>query len=237
MKRLTAVASLVLLVAPAAAMAADHIDSPAAVASPTADITDVYAWMSDDAESVNLIMNVAPFAGESATFSDAVTYAFHVNSATGYGEEQTETLVLCQFYAADGIECWVGDEEYVEGDPSSSAGVASDSGALRVFAGLRNDPFFMEFSGFTATVETVVNVAGDLEFDAAGCPTVDEATSTALVTQLQSGAPVDGEEELPPATDTFAGSNVLSLVLQVDKDLLTDGGPILGVWGSTHRAQ
>lgn len=236
MNRKVVAMALGMLAAPTLAFAADHIDSPAAVASPNADITDVYAWMSDDAENVNLVMNVAPFASGEAAFSDAVTYAFHVNSATGYGADQTETLVICQFYAADGSECWVGDE-YVEGDPGDSAGITSDSGALRVFAGMRNDPFFMEFTGFTATVDTVVSVAGDLTFDAAGCPAVDEATSNALVTQLQSGAPVEGQEELPAASDTFAGSNVLSIVLQIDKDLLTAGGPILGVWGSTHRAQ
>ena len=36
--------------------------------------------------------------------------------------------------------------------------------------------------------------------------------------------------------DTFAGANVLSLVVQVDKDLVTAGGPLLSVWASTHIA-
>lgn len=217
------------LLSGATALAADHIDSPAAVAEPTADITDLYAWMSSDAEKLNLVLNVSPFSSETSLFSDAVVYAFHINSSEAYGMEQTETLLLCKFASADDIECWLGDE-YLAGDPSDEAGITNASGGLRVFAGLRNDPFFMEFAGFTETVSTVIGAASSLDFDAAGCPQLDEATSNLLVGQLQSGP--EGEA----ASDTFAGANVLSLVVQVDKDLVTAGGPLLSVWASTHIA-
>jgi hypothetical protein len=219
-----------LLAIPLLGQAADHIDSPAAVAEPTADITDLYAWMDSDAENLNLITNVAPFAAEGMAFSDAVQYVFHVNSSAGYGQAQTETEILCQFTAPPEIECWVGDE-YVAGDPSDEAGISSESGAIKVFAGLRDDPFFMEFIGFTETVGAVVAAAGGLDFDEEGCPDVPEETRAALVAQLMSGA--DGAD----ASDTFAGQNVLSLVVQVDKSLVDDGGPVLGVWASTHAAQ
>ena len=55
--------------------------------------------------------------------------------------------------------------------------------------------------------------------------------SDALVGQLQHG--MDGAG----ASNTFAGSSVLSLVVEVDKALVTGGGPIVGVWGSTHAAE
>jgi hypothetical protein len=208
--------------------AADHIDSPATVAEPTADITDLYAWMNSVAQSLNLVMDVAPFSEAGAQFSDAVAYVFHVNSSMGYGEAQTETQVICQFYAASKIECWAGDE-YVEGDPASEAGISSSSGNLRVFAGMRNDPFFMEFTGFTETVKAVVAAAPSLTFDDEGCAMLDADTSNALVGQLQSG------EEGAAASDTFAGANVLSLVVQIDKSVVDSGGPLLGVWASTHK--
>ena len=211
-------------------MAADHIDAPAAVSDPTADITDLYAWMTPDAERVNLILNVTPFAGPGASFSTAAQYVFHVNSSTGFGAPQTETQIICRFYTAQALECWAGGS-YVEGDPSSTAGITSTDGNMRVFAGLRNDPFFMEFTGFTETVNAVVAAAPSLTFDGEGCPAVDAATSGVLVGQLQSGA--NGAA----ASDTFAGSNVLSLVVQVDKSLVTAGGPVLGVWASTHQAR
>lgn len=230
MKKSTPLIGLALgaLLVPAAGFAADHIDSPAAVAEPAADITDLFAWMSADAAKVNLVLDVTPFAGADSKFSDAVQYVFHVNSSTGYGEAQTETLILCQFNAAGAIACWAGADEYLAGDASAEAGLSSDSGALKVFAGLRNDPFFMEFTGFTQAVETVIAAASGLEFDDQGCPAVDEATSGVLVGQLQSGA--DGA----PASDTFAGANVLAIVVQVDKAVVTAGGPILSVWASTN---
>ncbi len=233
MKKSTPLLGLALgaLLIPAISLAADHIDSPSAVADPAADITDLYAWMSSDASKVNLVLNVSPFAGAQSQFSDAVQYVFHVNSSTGYGEAQTETRIICEFDDAGAVACWAGSDEYVTGDASAVAGLASSSGALKVFSGLRNDPFFMENVGFNNTVSAVLAAAPSLTFDGAGCPALDQATSNALVGLLQSGT--DGAA----ASDTFAGSNVLSLVIQVDKDVVSSGGPLLGVWASTHAAQ
>lgn len=211
---------------PPDASAADHIDGPSAQIDPAADISDVFAWMNADASRLNLVANVFYSAGPTAAFSPAVQYAFHVGSGAAYGDVADEALVLCQFYDTNRIECWAG-EEYVEGDPSDPAGIASDSGRLRVFAGLRDDPFFMEFDGFNETVAMVVAAAPSLTF-VDGCPTLDTDTQQALVAQLQSNA------EGAPASDTFGGSNVLSLVVQVDPELLSVNGPVLSVWASTH---
>jgi hypothetical protein len=218
------------LLAPQATRAADHIDAPAAVADPSADITDLYAWMSSDASKVNLIMDVTPFAGADSAFSDAVQYVFHVNSSAGYGMPQGETTIICEFDAASQIECWAGDQ-YVKGDASAATGLASANGKMTVFAGLRDDPFFMEFNGFTRTVSTVVGAAGGLTFDAEGCPDLGATTAGVLVGQLQHGV-----DDATDASNTFAGSNVLSLTIQIDKDVLTGNGPLLGVWASTNQA-
>src|SRR5262245_27962013 len=40
------------------AVAADHADGPRASADPSADITDVFAWMSPDAGRLNLVMDL-----------------------------------------------------------------------------------------------------------------------------------------------------------------------------------
>jgi hypothetical protein len=210
------------------AFGADHIDAPATTADPAADITDLYAFMSADGKSVEFALDVAPFATKASRFSDAVQYAIHVNSSTGYGKAQTETLVVCEFSATGAIECWVGGKEHLRGDASNPTGIATQSGKVRVFAGLRNDPFFFNLDGFKHAVATVEAATG-LTPDPAGCPNVNAATSAVLVGQLQHSA-TDG----PPA-DTFAGKNVLAIVLEIDKSLLTAGGPTLGVWASTHR--
>lgn len=199
-------------------MAADHIDSPAVRADPATDLADVYAWTTADTRHINLVMTVPV-----AAFSDAVQYAFRVESSSAYGTAGVEVDVICTFATNQNLECWVGDRDYVSGDASNELGLLSETGRVRVFAGQRNDPFFFNFSGFNATVAAVVAAAPSLNFDGAGCPTLDTATSNALITQLSTGG------------DDFALSSVQALVLQIDRSLLTAGGDVVAVWGSTHR--
>jgi Domain of unknown function (DUF4331) len=212
------------------ALAADHQDGPAATADPSADITDVFAWMSSDASKVNLVMDVFPFATGTPKFSNTVQYVFHTSSRPSYGVAAAATVnVICTFDTAQTISCWAGDE-YVTGDASSTGGLTSASGKLKVFAGLRNDPFFFNLDGFKATAADVTAAKGSLSFDNNGCPLLDGATATALVTQLRT-APDGGAPQ-----DHFLAANLLALVVQLDKSVLTSGGPLVSVWAATHVA-
>ncbi len=234
-KPLRALGIVLALGIPMVAPAADHLDSPTAASAsePSADLTDLYAWMTADATKLNLVAAVNAGAGDDAVFSDAVVYEFSVSSAAAYGEPQTSTVVTCKFVDDTNIECWAGND-YVVGNPSDPAGIVSDNGGLRVFAGLRDDPFFLEFSGFQNAVNAAVGAvtAGQVEFDAEdqGCPSLTEEQATALVGALTSGN--DGA----PASNTFAGQNVLALVVQVDKAIVDRGGPVLGVSVSTYSS-
>ncbi|MEO0325896.1 MAG: DUF4331 family protein [Myxococcota bacterium] len=236
MKKRWTLMALAACLAPAMVQAADHLDYPGASGDPTTDITDVFAWTDTAASNVNLVMNVAPFATDGSAFGTAAQYVFHVGNTDAFGGATDERTVLCQFWSATGIECWVQGADgsvlaYVEGNPSDPAGITSDDGGVRVFAGARNDPFFFEFNGFNNTRAAVLDAAGALTFDDAGCPALDEATSMALVGLLTSDDTMGA-----PVSDDFAGSNVLSLVLQIDRDLLTrDGNDVLAIWGSTNR--
>lgn len=224
------------------AFAADHGDAPAAANEPTADITDLYAWMSNDTTKLNLVIGVDPDAGSSDTFSPAVVYVFSIASMSAFGQGQTGTRIACKFIDGTNIECWLlggstdatvrTGNDYVVGDPSSTEGLTSAGGGLRVFAGLRDDPFFLEYNGFNATINAAVGEvkANRVTFDAEGCPLLTPAQQTTLVDQLKHG--LDGA----PPSNFFAGKNVLALVIQIDKRLVTVGGPILGVWASTHAA-
>lgn len=207
--------------------AADHTDAPGATAAADLDILDLFAWMDSDAENVNLVLTVNPFNDGTGTFSRTGQYVFHVNSSSAFGETATETLVVATFDANDEVSVWVGDgttvTDYVSGDASATAGLASVSGDVRVFAGLRNDPFYFDLNGFTTAVGTVRGALGALSYDADGCPLLDLATSNALRTQLAGG------------DDSLAGADVSALVIQIDKTLLNGGGDILGVWASTHN--
>ena len=210
--------------------AADHADSPRAAADPAADITDVFAWMSPDARRVNLIMGIGRDVAPDARFSDAVQYVFRTGSDDVYSVASlpdATTNIICTSDAEQVVTCRVGAIT-VSGDAGDPAGISDPEGRVRVFAGPRNDPFFFNGSGFRQTARVVTEAAPGLTFDEAGCPALNADTAAALREQLRT------EPDGSPAQDDFAGFNILALVLSIDKSLLTRGGPILEVWGSTH---
>jgi len=209
---------------------ADHVDGPAASADPAADITDVFAWMAPDAQRVFLVMNLTRNATTASKFSDRVQYVFHTTSRPSFGASPSpEVAIICTFNQAQIIQCWAGNDAYVTGDASTINGIVSDVGKLHVFAGLRNDPFFFNLAGFRATSRTVAEDAASLQFDPAGCPLLDNETAAELVTQLAT-APHRG-----PAVNNVDRFNALSIVIALDKSIVTKNGPILSVWGSTNR--
>jgi hypothetical protein len=227
---LTFLAAVVLVCTCPRAWAADHVDGPQASADPAADITDVFAWMTPNASKLILVMDLTRNADQTSRFSDSVQYVFHTASRPSFGAAPSaEVPVICVFDQQQQIQCWVGDQAYVSGDAGGRDGITSRNGKLRVFAGLRNDPFFFNLAGFRETARTVTAAAGGLTVDAAGCPALDEATAQALVTQLQS-APGGG-----PAVNSFDQFNVLAIVLEVDKSLVTTNGPIVSVAAATYR--
>ncbi|MFN7955806.1 MAG: DUF4331 family protein [bacterium] len=229
-RRYPAAAAVAVFTLAAPAWSADHRDSPSVIADPSADIADVFAWSAADGNRVNLVMTVGRAVAEDFQFSDHVQYVFHTQSAASFGASEAPAVnIICEFDASQTASCWAGANEYVTGDASNAAGITSSSGAFRVFAGQRNDPFFFNLDGFNHTVAVVDSVEASLTFDDNGCPLLDDATAATLRTLLQSNADGTG-----PATDTFASSNILAIAVSIDKSILTSGGPILSVWGSTH---
>jgi hypothetical protein len=216
------------------ALAADHRDSLVVKADPPSDINDVYTWVAKD--KVVIAMTVFPAAPKEAKFSDKTQYVIHTTSGKAFGEAASKLDIVCTFDAAQMITCKAGEGpglpvmDMVTGDASAEAGIESDSKMIKVFAGPRKDPFYFNLDGFGKTVEIVVGAAPGLMADAAGCPALDAATSMMLVTQLKSD-PMGG-----PAKDFFAPLNGLAIVLELDKSLMTAGGPILSIWGATHAA-
>lgn len=210
------------------ALAADHLDSKAATGDPAADITDVYAW--SEGNNLLFVLNVTPLATAESRFSNVVQYALHTESSAKFGAAGDKLDIIATFDDLQTISLWIGEKDYLTGDASKTDGIKSDSGKVRVFAGLRADPFYFNLDGFKDAVATVDSVEKQLQYDGAGCPTVDMATSGLLVGMLQGTA-----MGTMPAKNFFATVNVLSIVIEVDKTLITTGGPIVSVWGSTHK--
>lgn len=213
-----------LALSPSSAGAADHFDGPGVTDDPATDIADVYTWTSPDGLRVNLAMTIV-----AARFSDAVQYVFQLESSAAFGQAGTKYDLICTFDAEQKVSCWLGDDEYVGGDATGTLGVRSESGKMRVFGGRRSDAFFFNAEGFSSAISKVQAAAPSLTFDAAGCPAVDPATSGVLVTALQTNA-LGG-----PPTNFFRSRRVSALIVELDKTLISGGGPILAVWASTRR--
>jgi hypothetical protein len=208
------------------AESADHQDSPATTADPTADINDVYAFMSGT-NNVIFAMTVFPNAPQGAQFSNTVQYVLHTMSGMAFGMATSSVDIIATFDVSQVVSLWVGQSEFVTGNGSQAGGLTSADGLVTVFTGLRADPFFFNLDGFKATVTDVI-AAEPLPTNDAGCPTLSAATSAILAKQLDS-APDGG-----PPGNHFATFNTLAIVVQVDKSLVTQGGPLVSVWGATY---
>jgi hypothetical protein len=232
--------------------AADHGDAPGTAANPMADINDVYTWMTSDGNKVNLVMTVSPADDGQRHFGPTIEYVFHVRSSVDFAHAgtSTETNVICKFADDTHAQCWVGANHYIAGNPSG-AGITSGDGKIKLFAGRRSDPFFFNLQGFRDAVKAVDNAEGsngsglDILKDAAGCPNLGLATpgTPAAIRGLLQEGPQGSAAGAPCSQgsgsadrDCFINLNVMAIVLQVDKTLLTPGGPVVGVWGSTHTA-
>ncbi len=205
--------------------ASNHLDSPTAIANPQADIGDIYAWMAPDGHQVNLVMTLV---GHS--FSDRLRYVFHVDSGKQFGKTTATTSIVCRFPAPKDLDCRAGRADVARGDASNPPGLWGRHHRFRVFAGLRDDPFFNNVKGTRAAYQVALKaLSNGTVMDRAGCPNFDHATSEAIFDQWRH---TDGG----PAKNFLAGWTSSALVISVDLDVVNSGGKLLAVWGSTSSA-
>ena len=216
-------AALVLASAAQGALASDHLDSPAVIADPRADIGDLYAWTSGDGRQLNLAMTIVGHA-----FSDRIDYTFHVDSGARFGHTTATTAIVCRFADSTNTDCRVGDADRAVGDATAANGIAGRKHRFRVFAGLRDDPFFNNVRGsrdaFGVAAEALQ--AGRGNTDAAGCPRFDAATVRTMMDRwrhTEGGSP----------QDFLAGWTPATIVISVDLALVNEGGNLLAVWATT----
>jgi len=205
------------------ASASDHLDSPSVIADSRADIGDIYAWTSPDGRQLNLVMAIVGH-----TFSDRLHYTFHVDSGRGFGRTTATTTIDCHLATATEMECRAGYGDYARGDASVTPVFEK---RFRVFAGLRDDPFFNNVKGTRAAYNTAVAaLKAGAAHDDAGCPAFDRATSDAILDQWRH---TDGG----PAKNFLAGWTPASLVVAIDLDVVAKGGTLLAVWATTSDDQ
>ena len=219
------IALLPLLIA-GAAQASDHLDTRTVIEDPRADIGDLYAWMSPGGERLHLAMTIVGHA-----FSPDLDYAFHVDSGERFGRTDASIDIVCRFPAAGEATCNAGEVERVQGETGTQAGIASRSGRLRVFAGLRDDPFFNNVKGaHDAYQVAAAAMKRGVAVDADHCPALDEETSDALLDAWR-------HTEGGPAQNFLHDWTPASLVVSIDRDLVDEGGGLLAVWATTSARQ
>src|SRR5947209_7212806 len=182
-----------------------HISGPRAVAEPIADITDLYAFPSPERpRSLVLVLNTLPFAPADASFSDGLIYRFRMRplSVNGHdgpapfdvgGDELAFDCVFSAPMSRDGT-----DRLEQEGACSTPGGetvsfrVNDEQGGqahgLRVFAGVRWDPFILDAPAALNTIAT-----GKLAFSDPGAIYLDGKNVLSLVVEVDRTSLFDGD--------------------------------------------
>jgi hypothetical protein len=146
--RITLLGFAVALALGLPAHAADHRDSPLATNDPAADINDVYTFVNpNDPDELIAIVTVSPVANANTRFSDAVEYRLHLDQG------DTGNLITCTFPdLATRVEC-----RNADGSLNASGGLnrTNVGDGMRVWAGLRDDPFFFDLAAFIRTRDTL----------------------------------------------------------------------------------
>lgn len=143
--------------------AADHRDAPTVQVDAAADINDVYAFVNPNTKNIVLAMTVNPFTapGIEASFSPDVLYQFKIDNT---GDFREDLVIQAMFTRAGrnqmvtvvgpgapnrrftGLVSQLLNPRAVPAVTGPANGtVINGNGGMRVFAGLRDDPFFFDF--------------------------------------------------------------------------------------------
>src|SRR4030095_463563 len=139
----------------------DHVDGPRSIGEPAADVTDLFAFTSPEnpARSV-LAMCVFPSAGENAIFSNVIDHAIVIRRVTVAGvgnaakfqpaDDEVRFSVRFDVLQRDGAGpviqrgvCTLPDRRKLSLKVNDKKGASTPEGDVRVFAGLRSDPFYL----------------------------------------------------------------------------------------------
>ncbi len=197
-------------------VAADHIDAPA-VTGGTSDITDFYAFQGQNTDNIVFVANVqgllSPDATANASFDENVMVEVNIDT-TG---DNVEDLVI-QAVARDGKMYFFGPE-------------------IPAVAGLNSTVLTMTSAQASVDITTygasaIVSTNAGMSFFAGPRDDpffMDFAQYSAII----GGTATSFND---PGADTFAGSNVMSIVVEVPKAMIGGSGTI-NTWVESKRKQ
>ncbi|MAX70445.1 MAG: molecular chaperone DnaK [Flavobacteriaceae bacterium] len=210
-------ATAIVVVATFVAIAADHIDAPA-VTNGTSDITDFYAFQGENTSNIAFVANVQGLLGpgsdtQNAAFDENVLIEFNIDP----NGENVEDLVI-KATPRDG-------KMYVFGPTSPS-----QTGLNSTIASTSSNQVVVDITpyGQSAIVESS---GGIMAF--AGPRDDPFFMDFAQYGQIIGGNATSFND---PGMDTFAGSNVMSVVVEVPKSMIGGSGTI-NTWVESKRKQ
>ncbi len=195
---------------------ADHKDGPRTSADPKADINDVYAFRSpENPDNVVFALTVNPLTppaqNTSATLDPSVTHNLHIDQNGDLTADITAAFTFSgSTFTVTGLGATpiTGDVTPLS-NTEAIAPVVNTEGGIRIFVGLRDDPFIMDLTGIQAFIANPVTPVNGLR-PAGQTP-----------------------------TDTFGGTNVSMILVELPVMVATGGANAtsgtINAWGSTAR--
>jgi hypothetical protein len=214
-------------------LGADHRDAPAINYDATGDVNDVYTFVSpENANNVILVTTVNPFSapGNAHTFGPDVLYMFKIDNDGDFFEDLVIQATFNEAVPGSTQQVSVRGPAAKTGKRSTEDKLFTDRQALamtgntgtiltfgtgadqiRIFAGLRDDPFFFD----ATAVGPFLGLNGN--------PT-------------PARSPLGGGME---GRNFFGGVNVSALVIDIPASLLRgeSTSDILRIWGTTARSK
>ena len=188
-----------------AVQAADHTEAPGTLLDPAADIDDFYAWHTANGTIIAILtFDGLQAPGGNATYDADVLYGIHIDNDA----DNVADIDIWVRFALDGQGRWGMQVMNLPGTGAPVWGSVEqviDAPGGKVYAGLRDDPFFFDFQGFSDTLAngSLFDGGGNLYFDT--------------------------------ARDSFAGTNVTAIVLEMDMGAALGGATSLQMWATTGR--
>jgi hypothetical protein len=231
-----AIAAIALLVVGASysvARASDHQDNPLVELNPAMDMTDVYAFPGATADRVALVLNswafLTPGQTASTGFDPNLLYQLKIDNTGDAKEDRVIQVTFKGTGPSQTVEVRGPMAPPVVGAMNNTLGTADPvvTGALntvlgsptgmQVFAGAREEPFFIDLEQFFRILP-------------------DRKPSTGQLSLLPDAASASSFRAAAAAVDFTKGFNVLSIVIEVPASQLTTGGNAkIGVWGTISR--
>jgi len=188
-------------------LAADHIDAPA-VQGGTSDITDFYAFQAENTNNLVFVANVqgliSPSASADAAFDESVLVEINIDT----DGDNIEDMVI-QAIPRDGKMYFFGPV------------APSQTGLNSTIATTATNTGWVDITTYGEAAVTETNAMGMTFF--AGPRDDPFFMDFAQYSAIIAGT-ADGFND--PGADTFAGSNVMSIVVEVPKSMIGGSGTI-----------